>query len=421
MRSESPSRTAPSPGRRSRSRPAGCGRRARAPASGVPRAGTAAATMLARIMPAYTPADADEQANSLRRARPRAVRRPGLGDRRGPHAGLHERGVARPHPRDRRGAFLEPLARGALAQGRDVGQRAAAEAAPLRLRRRRARRAGRAARPRLPHRRALLLPPRAGGRGRARARRPRGARGARAHPRRAAARAPGGSYTVELLDDPERIGAKVREEADEVARAAARRVGRARRRGGRRRPLPPRRFCCARATSRSRACWRRSMAVAAEPGTRRAGRRALRRRLRDAGLGVPEAARGVRRARRTCSSRPSRAGSGRYSFLGLPARTRPCAGRSATTATPTRLAADLVAGYGVAHGGDAAVPRRRGRLLRLRPRPHRRAARRAEPRPARPARHGADGLRADARLRPPEARAQRDRVPVRRRTRTPRR
>jgi phosphoribosyl-AMP cyclohydrolase / phosphoribosyl-ATP pyrophosphohydrolase len=32
---------------------------------------------------------------------------------------------------------------------------------------------------------------------------------------------PAGSYTVELLDDPERIGAKVREEADEVARAGA--------------------------------------------------------------------------------------------------------------------------------------------------------------------------------------------------------
>jgi phosphoribosyl-AMP cyclohydrolase / phosphoribosyl-ATP pyrophosphohydrolase len=31
---------------------------------------------------------------------------------------------------------------------------------------------------------------------------------------------PHGSYTVELLDDPERIGAKVMEEADEVARAA---------------------------------------------------------------------------------------------------------------------------------------------------------------------------------------------------------
>jgi len=32
---------------------------------------------------------------------------------------------------------------------------------------------------------------------------------------------PEGSYTVELLDDPERIGAKLREEADELARAGA--------------------------------------------------------------------------------------------------------------------------------------------------------------------------------------------------------
>ena len=32
---------------------------------------------------------------------------------------------------------------------------------------------------------------------------------------------PEGSYTAELLADPPRIGAKVREEADEVARAAA--------------------------------------------------------------------------------------------------------------------------------------------------------------------------------------------------------
>jgi phosphoribosyl-AMP cyclohydrolase / phosphoribosyl-ATP pyrophosphohydrolase len=31
---------------------------------------------------------------------------------------------------------------------------------------------------------------------------------------------PAGSYTVELLDDPPRIGAKVEEEAEEVARAA---------------------------------------------------------------------------------------------------------------------------------------------------------------------------------------------------------
>jgi len=35
-----------------------------------------------------------------------------------------------------------------------------------------------------------------------------------------AAKRPDGSYTVELLDDPPRIGAKVEEEAEEVARAA---------------------------------------------------------------------------------------------------------------------------------------------------------------------------------------------------------
>jgi phosphoribosyl-ATP pyrophosphohydrolase/phosphoribosyl-AMP cyclohydrolase len=35
-----------------------------------------------------------------------------------------------------------------------------------------------------------------------------------------AAERPAGSYTVELLDDPGRIGAKVEEEAEEVARAA---------------------------------------------------------------------------------------------------------------------------------------------------------------------------------------------------------
>jgi phosphoribosyl-ATP pyrophosphohydrolase/phosphoribosyl-AMP cyclohydrolase len=36
-----------------------------------------------------------------------------------------------------------------------------------------------------------------------------------------AARRPDSSYTVALLDEPERIGDKIREEADEVARAAA--------------------------------------------------------------------------------------------------------------------------------------------------------------------------------------------------------
>ena len=58
-------------------------------------------------------------------------------------------------------ALLEPLPPGAVAQGRDLGQRAARALAALRLRRRRAAGPGRAGRPGLPHRRAHLLPPHA--------------------------------------------------------------------------------------------------------------------------------------------------------------------------------------------------------------------------------------------------------------------
>ena len=52
---------------------------------------------------------------------------------------------------------------------------------------------------------------------------------------------------------------------------------------------------------------------------------------------------------------------------------------------------------------SAAVLRRPGGLLRLRPRAHRRAARRAEPRRARAAGHGADAERRARHLRPPQA------------------
>ena len=146
------------------------------------------------------------------------VRRPGLAHRRGADARLHERRGARAHARDRRAAPLEPLARascGTRARRRGNTQ-TRARAAP-RLRRRRAARARRAGRPRLPHRRAHLLPQAASS---SRPRRTRRCRRSSARSPRAPRERPEGSYTVELLDDPPRIGAKVEEEAEEVARAA---------------------------------------------------------------------------------------------------------------------------------------------------------------------------------------------------------
>ena len=85
------------------------------------------------------------------------------------------------------------------------------------LRRRRAARARRARRPGVPHRRANVLPQR---RHSSRPRRTRRCPRSSARWPTASATAPSGSYTVELLDDPPRIGAKVEEEAEEVARAA---------------------------------------------------------------------------------------------------------------------------------------------------------------------------------------------------------
>ena len=169
-------------------------------------------------------------------ARPRAVRDPGLAHRRGAHARLHERGGARAHARDRRAAPVEPLARRAVAQGRDVRQHAGGQGAALRLRRRRGARARRArrARPATPAS-APASTTATSTRGPAR-----GAAGPRADARTARAERPEGSYTAELLADPPRIGEKVQEEAEEVVARRPRGVRRARGRGGRRRPLPPR-------------------------------------------------------------------------------------------------------------------------------------------------------------------------------------
>ena len=101
-------------------------------------------------------------------------------------------------------------------QGRNERQHPDGEGAAVGLRRRHAARAGGTGGSGLPHGRADLLSPR-----RARAARAlRDSAGPGADADARAKERPAGSYTVELLDDPRRIGEKVQEEAEEVARAA---------------------------------------------------------------------------------------------------------------------------------------------------------------------------------------------------------
>ena len=134
----------------------------------------------------------------------------------------------------------------------------------------------------------------------------RGAARPRADHRRAGRAAAEGSYTAELLADPRDGGGEGPGGGRGGRPRRPRGERRARGRGGRRRPLPPRR---AAALARPQPCRRRGGArlpgVAESTAQPRPGLRDVHRGLRDARLGVPEAARVP--ARRSCSSPPSRA------------------------------------------------------------------------------------------------------------------
>ena len=108
---------------------------------------------------------------------------------------------------------------------------------------------------------------------------------------------------------------------------------------------------------------------------------------------------------------------GRYSFIGVQPRdvVRWSLGDDGDPYSLAEEAAALQAGD---VRGRPAVHRRRGRLLRLRPRPDRRDdARRAQPGRARAAGHGADAVRPAGGLRPPQAHGHDPRQRPRRRRR----
>ena len=160
------------------------------------------------------------------RRRSRAGRHRGRDDRRRADAGIREPRSARTHALDALDVAVEPLARRALEQGRDVGQHAARRVRLGRLRRRRVALPRGSRRSRVPHRRTRRASPRrsrstapasrrtarqfASGVARSRARSSR----ARAHPVE-------GSYTAKLFaGGVDRIGKKIGEEATEVVIAA---------------------------------------------------------------------------------------------------------------------------------------------------------------------------------------------------------
>ena len=141
----------------------------------------------------------------------------------------------------------------------------------------------------------------------------------------------------------------------------------------------------------------------------------VHRRPPDAGVGVPEAARAGGR-RHSCSSRPSRAASGATRSSAI-ARARCCAGRSATPATRTQLAAARARTRSRRRRSPGLPPFAGGAvgvfaydLVRtVEP------LGRAQPGSARRAGPGADADRRAGRVRPPQAHGHRGRQRLRRR------
>ena len=173
----------------------------------------------------------------LRRARPGPVHRPGLAHRRGADARLHERASRSSCTRETGEMHFFSRSR------QELWHKGATSGNTLAVRALRYDCDGDAllalvepAGPGLPHRRAHLLSPR-------RARAPGTVRGAarRSSARSTTARAqrPAGSYTVDAARRSRPGGAKVEEEAEEVARAAREESDERVARGGRRRALPP--------------------------------------------------------------------------------------------------------------------------------------------------------------------------------------
>ncbi len=232
-----------------------------------------------------------------------------------------------------------------------------------------------------------------------------------------AAERPDGSYTAELLANPAHVGEKVQEEAEEVARAA-------------REESDERVAEEAADVLYHLAVLLRSRGLSlADAGEALLARRRWRSH---ATTWSPSAQTFIEDTETPVSAFLKLRGAGpafllesaeqgqrvgRWSFIGYKPR-RVLRWSLGDGGDPYALAAAEISRHRQAPAPEpAAVRRRRRRLLRLRLRAHGRAAAGAEPGPDRPAGHGADAVRRDRRLRPPQAHGHDPRQRLRRRGR----